>query len=286
MRTVKELSDITGISVRTLHYYDEIGLLKPTGKSTAGYRLYDDEALEKLQQILFFREFEIPLKEIRSVLDTPSFDRDQTLRMQRSLLLAKKLRLERLIGSIDDILKGEKEMDFGVFSKTEIDEILDSMISNMNEEQKKRLAENYGSAAGFREYFMESVSDEKVRENWRKLVEWYGGKENALDVARNPVGEEEIRACRERQEEIMQKLMGGRGNCPPDCKAANAFVAEYANAQKRLFRFQYEKDIMLGMADIYRNHTQVREMCDKQYGEGAAAYFADAVYAFYRDAPR
>ena len=65
MRTVKEISELTGISVRTLHYYDEIGLLKPTQKSDAGYRLYDDRALEILQQILFFREFDIPLKEIR-----------------------------------------------------------------------------------------------------------------------------------------------------------------------------------------------------------------------------
>lgn len=62
MRTVKEISDLTGISVRTLHYYDEIGLLKPTEKSDAGYRLYDDKALETLQQILFFREFDISLK--------------------------------------------------------------------------------------------------------------------------------------------------------------------------------------------------------------------------------
>ena len=68
MRTVKEISDLTGISVRTLHYYDEIGLLKPTDKSEAGYRLYDDKALETLQQILFFREFDIPLKEIKAVI--------------------------------------------------------------------------------------------------------------------------------------------------------------------------------------------------------------------------
>ena len=69
MRTVKEISVLTGISVRALHYYDEIGLLKPTKKSEAGYRLYDDKALETLQQILFFREFDIPLKEIKAITD-------------------------------------------------------------------------------------------------------------------------------------------------------------------------------------------------------------------------
>lgn len=75
MRTVKEISDLTGISVRTLHYYDEIGLLKPTDKSEAGYRLYDDKALETLQQILFFREFDISLKEIKAVIENPALEK-------------------------------------------------------------------------------------------------------------------------------------------------------------------------------------------------------------------
>ncbi len=71
MKTVKQVSKQTGISVRTLHYYDEIGLLKPTTVTEAGYRLYDDKALEILQQILFFREFDLPLKEIKAILETP-----------------------------------------------------------------------------------------------------------------------------------------------------------------------------------------------------------------------
>ena len=93
MRTVKEISDVTGISVRTLHYYDEIGLLKPTEKSEAGYRLYDDKALETLQQILFFREFDIPLKEIKAVMSDPALARNQILQMQRKMLVAKKERM-------------------------------------------------------------------------------------------------------------------------------------------------------------------------------------------------
>ena len=75
MKTVKEVSELTGISARTLHYYDEIGLFPPTDKSESGYRLYDDKALETLQQILFFREFDIPLKEIKAVMESPSLDR-------------------------------------------------------------------------------------------------------------------------------------------------------------------------------------------------------------------
>lgn len=83
MRTVKEVSKITGISVRTLHYYDEIGLFKPTLVSEAGYRLYDDKALEILQQILFFREFDMPLKEIKAVLKNPDFDKNELLKSQQ-----------------------------------------------------------------------------------------------------------------------------------------------------------------------------------------------------------
>ena len=145
MRTVKEISDLTGISVRTLHYYDEIGLLKPTDKSDAGYRLYDDKALETLQQILFFREFDIPLKEIKAVMENPALERNQILKMQREMLVAKKARLESLIASIDRILKGESRMDFEVFSKNELEDMYNAMEANMSEAQKKIFIEHYGS---------------------------------------------------------------------------------------------------------------------------------------------
>ena len=119
VRTVKEISDLTGISVRALHYYDEIGLLKPTAKSSAGYRLYDDKALEILQQILFFRELDFPLKEIKDMLGKSSLETDRVLQMQRGLLVAKKERLERLIAHIDRILTGGQMMNFEAFSKVQ-----------------------------------------------------------------------------------------------------------------------------------------------------------------------
>ena len=145
MRTVKEISDLTGISVRTLHYYDEIGLLKPTKKSDAGYRLYDDKALETLQQVLFFREFDIPLKEIKAVMENPVLERNQILQMQRKMLVAKKERMERLINSIDDILKGDNKMDFAIFSKTEVEEMFQTMIEHMPENMKNLAVKEFGS---------------------------------------------------------------------------------------------------------------------------------------------
>ena len=86
MRTVNEVSKLAGVSIRTLQYYDKIGLLHPTGYTESGYRLYDDAAMERLQQILLFRELEFPLKEIRQILDAPDFDRRLALEQQIEML--------------------------------------------------------------------------------------------------------------------------------------------------------------------------------------------------------
>ena len=86
MKTVRQVSALTGVSVRTLHYYDSIGLLKPTAVTPAGYRLYDEAALERLQQILLFRELEFPLREIGEILDSPQYSLDRALG-QRTVLL-------------------------------------------------------------------------------------------------------------------------------------------------------------------------------------------------------
>ena len=107
MNTVKEVSMITGVSIRTLRYYDEIGLLKPTELTEAGYRLYDNKALEKLQEILFFRELEIPLTDIMKIMDTPNYDKEQILVTQKLLLEQKRNRLNGIIELITDVMKGD-----------------------------------------------------------------------------------------------------------------------------------------------------------------------------------
>ena len=162
MMTVKEIAEITGISARTLHYYDEIGLLKPTAKSEAGYRLYDDKALETLQQILFFREFDIPLKEIKSIITSPDFDRNQILQMQRKMLVAKKERMERLIASIDDILKGENKMDFSVFNEKEIEEMFQTMFDHMPENIRKISINEFGSEEEWKQHYIEVMSSKDI----------------------------------------------------------------------------------------------------------------------------
>lgn len=123
MMTVKRVSDLTGVSVRTLQYYDKIGLLSPTELTDAGYRLYDDTALERLQQILLFRELEFPLKEIKAILDSPNFDGKKALSQQIELLELKKQHLENLINFARGIkMIGVRSVDFSAFDRTKIDE--------------------------------------------------------------------------------------------------------------------------------------------------------------------
>ncbi|MCI8326758.1 MAG: MerR family transcriptional regulator [Lachnospiraceae bacterium] len=114
---------MAGVSVRTLQYYDKIGLLKPTKHTESGYRLYDDTALEMLQRILLFRELEFPLKEIKNILSSPDFDKKKALEQQITLLTMKKEHLENLIDFARGIqLIGVKTMDFSVFDTKKIDE--------------------------------------------------------------------------------------------------------------------------------------------------------------------
>lgn len=120
--TVREVSRLTGVSVRTLHYYDAIGLLRPSEVTEAGYRLYDDTALARLQQILLFRELEFPLKDIRAILDSPDFDREKALSQQIELLTLKKERLERLIRFAREIKEtGARSMEFQAFDRSRLD---------------------------------------------------------------------------------------------------------------------------------------------------------------------
>ena len=123
MMTVNEVSKLTGVSIRTLHYYDEMGLLHPAVTTDSGYRMYDDTNLERLQDILLFRELEFPLKEIKRIIDSPDFDRKQALEQQIEMLTLKKEHLEQLIAFAKGLKElGGKNMDFKAFDTKKLDE--------------------------------------------------------------------------------------------------------------------------------------------------------------------
>ncbi len=122
MMTVHEVSRHTGVSIRALQYYDRIGLLAPAERTGSGYRLYDERALERLQQILLFRELEFSLQEIGEILDSPGFDRRKALEQQLELLTLKRERIDRLIDLARDQLTGGTTMNFEAFDNKKIEE--------------------------------------------------------------------------------------------------------------------------------------------------------------------
>ena len=187
MMTVNEVSKLTGVSIRTLHYYDTIGLLHPADITEAGYRLYDDTALERLQQILLFRELEFPLKEIKTILYSPDFDRTKALNQQIELLTMKKEHLENLITFAREIkLKGYKNMDFTVFDTKKLDDYAKrakeqwgktEAYKEFEEKTKNKSADDFNStAAGMMQLFTEfgqmkdkDAEDAQVQAQVRKL---------------------------------------------------------------------------------------------------------------------
>ena len=141
MKTVSEVSRLTGISVRTLHHYDAIGLLHPTAVTKAGYRMYDDAALCRLQSILLFRELQFPLKEIKTMLDSPSFDPSEALSQQIQLLELKRRHIDELISFAREIQeKGVKPMAFHAFDNKDL------------EQYKAEVKESWGETRAYQEY--------------------------------------------------------------------------------------------------------------------------------------
>ncbi len=141
MMTVKELSDLSGVSVRTLHYYDQIDLLKPESITKAGYRLYGDKSLKRLSTIMFFKELDFPLAEIKSIIDNKQLDEKEVLEKQIELLTEKRNRLNNIISLAKKIKKGENRvMSFWQFDTTKL------------EEYKNQAREKWGSTDAYKEY--------------------------------------------------------------------------------------------------------------------------------------
>lgn len=164
---VKEVAELVGISVRTLHYYDEIGLLMPDNTTEAGYRVYSESNLEDLQQILFFRELGFPLKKIKEIIDSPTFERQEALELQHQMLLEKKRRVEKMIRTIEKTIqhsKGERHM-----SNQEKFEGFDFSHNPYEQEARERWGEQAVDEANEKAKNMSNF-EEKFNEIYRHLA--------------------------------------------------------------------------------------------------------------------
>ena len=277
MKTVKDVAEITGISIRTLRYYDEIGLLKPTELTDAGYRLYDRKALQKLQEIMFFRELELPLEDIKKIMDNPNYDREQVLLSHKRLLEQKRNRLNGIIELISNVSEGANTMSFEAFSNEEIQKIINHTLECMSEETLEEQIQKYGNEENFRRQLELGLSNEQAIAD---VFKWYGGKEKAMEAMTQSTGNvEELHQEQDENAEIYEQFMAAKES--GDIKEEKEAVERLAENYKKMFKLDNARNILLDLANEYLKYPQFAKMTDNQFGKGCSEYIAYAIQRYY-----
>ncbi|GGJ88858.1 MerR family transcriptional regulator [Lentibacillus kapialis] len=239
---VREVAGLVGISVRTLHHYDEIGLLEPE-TTESGYRIYSEKELETLQQILFFKKLGFPLKKIKEIINSPSFDREEALYVQRKMLLEERSRLDNMIATIDKTIQN---------TKGEIP---------MSDQEKFE---------GFD--FSKNPYEQEARERWGdKAVEESNAKVNQLS-------KDEQQAMEQEFDRIYRDLAAIRHQAPDSNEAQAAIKVWYDYLNKI---GSYSLDAFKGLGQMYVDDERFTKNIDT-YGDGLAMFMCDAM-AFYAD---
>jgi DNA-binding transcriptional MerR regulator len=172
--TVSEVARIAGVSVRALHHYDEIGLLRPSGRSEAGYRLYGQADLERLQQVMFFRALEFPLEEIARIMSDPDFDVASALRMQRQLLTEKTVRMRGLIAAVDAAL----ERIEGVRTMSSNEEMFEVFDGFRPAEHEAEAEQRWGDTEAWKQSKQRTAR--YTKQDWQKIKDEGAGIYRAL----------------------------------------------------------------------------------------------------------
>ncbi|MEG0919703.1 MAG: MerR family transcriptional regulator [Anaerovoracaceae bacterium] len=238
---INEVAKLTGITVRTLHYYDEIGLLKPSEITDSGYRIYNSTALETLQQILFFRELDFSLKDIKEIITNSNYDKAKALTKHRELLLQKRSRINDLIALVDNTLKGEHDMSFKQFDNSEF------------EMTKKKYAK-------------------EVKERWGDTVAYTESEQKAGNYDDN-----QWKMLFDEGKAILQAF-GEKRNIQPESNEAQELVKKWQEFITANF-YNCSKEILSGLGLMYVGDERFTKNID-QNGEGTAAFMAAAIEVF------
>lgn len=242
---IREFAKLTGVSVRTLHYYDEIGLLKPSSVDEQnGYRFYDERCLERMQEILFYRELDFPLKDIQAILSSPDYDKQTALKEQKHLLTLKKKRLERLITALDSAMKGEN-LTMNIFDNSEFEA--------QREQYAKEAKEKWGATDAYKESAEKTSGYSK--EKWNEVNDGM----NALMA--------EFAACRKK-------------GFAPDSTEAQTLVKKWQDCISANF-YTCTKEILAGLGEMYVADERFKANIDS-HGDGTADFMREAIAAYCR----
>lgn len=238
---IKEFANLTGVSVRTLHYYDEIGLLEPPFVDEQnGYRCYDEKSLERMQEILFYRELDFSLKSITEILSSLNYDKNQALSKQRKLLILKRKRLDRLISAIDNSMKGVNIMNINAFDNTEYEKARKKYMSEAKE--------NWGETSAYKEH-SEKTKDYS-NEKWKEI---YKGLDDIFD---------EFSKC------FAEKYEPSSSEVQAAVKKLQDYISENF--------YKCTKEILLGLGEMYVNDERFKQNIDS-HGAGSAEFINKAI---------
>lgn len=284
LRTVKQVSLLTGVSIRTLRFYDEIGLLTPTEVTQAGYRLYDEHALEVLQQILFFRELDFTLKEIKAIMESPQFDRKAAMEKQRELIQIKRDRYNGLLGLLDRLIKGETCMEFQEFDMSEYFRMLTDFKKTHTDEIVQRL----GSVASFDE-MVDGLRGQE-RELAAMAEKQYGSLEAYTKATKKNVQnflshgptipQSEVSGRVKKTEALTRRLTKdlSKDVASPEIQAIVAeLVCSIEESNQGL---DVGENYWQFMAEFYGSNPTFVSVTDQKYGPGAAKYLSLALRAY------
>ncbi len=236
---IKEFAKLTGVSVRTLHYYDEIGLLKPAfvGEQN-GYRDYDEKSLERMIEILFYRELDFPLKSILEILSSPDYDKAAAIRRQKELLIMKKEHLEKLIYALDEAEKGEIPMN--------------AFNNNEYEAARKQYADEVKQRWG---------NTDAYKESEQKTAGYSADKWNDITAGLNEV-----------LSEFSVALKNGEA---PESQTVQLLVKKLQNYITDNF-YTCTPEILAGLGQMYVADERFKNNIDKN-GSGTAEFVSDAI---------
>ncbi|MFC7370217.1 MerR family transcriptional regulator [Fictibacillus iocasae] len=247
MYKVKEMAVLSGVSVRTLHHYDEIGLLVPDSSSASGYRLYSKSNLERLQQILFFKELGFGLLQIKEILDQPGFDRKEAMISHKELLLKKKERLENIIKTVDKTIRS---IEGGTTMKEK------EMFDSFSMEDIRKHEEKY---------------KEEVRKKYDKTIVAESEKKT------QQYSKEDWARIQAKSDEIYRTL-ASRMDHGPDDEVVQQVIAKWRQLITDHF-YECTLDIFRGLGDLYVDDPRFTKNIDK-HKKGLAAFMRDAMHIY------
>ena len=243
MYKINEVSKLTGVSIRMLHHYDKIRLLEPSKRTDSNYRMYNDDDIARLYQILLFKELEFPLQEIKQILDDKDFNREEVLKAQRNLIFEKKQRLERILESIDDTIES---LGGNVMSKDNFKAFGYEEVKKHQEKYKEETKKRYGKSDAYRE--SQGKTSKYSKNDWENIMQEAGAiYEELYKLMDKDPSDEKV-------QELIQKWR-------------NHITTNFYNCTIEIFRC---------LALMYVGDERFTKNIDK-YGEGLAKFMSDAM---------